>query len=128
VLVRYLLVFRRTIENVSYQDRSHHKNEQHCREREASSHEWPEMKRGAVSIIRQSRAQTKIKIRRRRDCAETADYLSQLRLLLIKLATRGTPSQVLHDSGTTHLVEHQLVEFLTNYFTIVFSHNFFTYK
>jgi hypothetical protein len=86
------------------------------------------MKRGAVSIIRQPSAQTKIKIRRRRDCAETADYLPQSRLLLIKLATRGTLAQVLCHRGTTRLVEHQLVEFLTNHFTIVFSHNFFTYK
>jgi hypothetical protein len=35
---------------------------------------------------------------------------------------------VFHDSSTTRFTEHQLVEFLTNYFTIIFSHNTFTYK
>jgi len=125
---RYLLIFARSIENISYQDRSHHKNEQHCRKRKTPAREWPEMKRGATCIIRQPRTQSKIKIRRRRDCTETADYLSQPRLLLIKLTTRGTLSQVVHHRSTTRLVEHQLVEFLTNRFTIVFSHNFFTYK
>lgn len=86
------------------------------------------MKRSTSTIVRQSRAQSKIKIRRRRDCAETPDDLPQPGLLFIKLATRGTLSQVFHDTSTSRFTEHQLVEFLTNYFTIIFSHNTFTYK
>jgi hypothetical protein len=30
--------------------------------------------------------------------------------------------------GAEYFTEHQLIKLLTNYFTIVFSHNFFTYK
>jgi hypothetical protein len=35
---------------------------------------------------------------------------------------------VLGCGGAQYLTEHQLIKLLTNYFTIVFSHNFFTYK
>jgi hypothetical protein len=35
---------------------------------------------------------------------------------------------VLDRRSAARLIEHQFIEFSTNYFAIVFSHNLFTYK
>src|ERR1044072_412586 len=115
-------------EKVAHNDRAQHKNKQHYDKRKAWTRDWPEMKCSTIRTIRQSRTQTKIEIRRCRDCPETADDLSQPRLLLIELATLGTRSHVLVGSNADCLAERQLVELLADHFTIVFSHNFFTYK
>jgi hypothetical protein len=49
-------------------------------------------------------------------------------LLLVKLTALGTLAQVLGRRRAARFVQHQLIKFLTNHSTIVFSHNFFTYK
>src|SRR5215211_1525630 len=84
------------------------------------------MKSSAVRLTSQTRTQTEIEIRRRRNGAETADHLSQLRLLLVKLPASGTLPQVFHCSRAARLTKHQLIEFSTNHFATVFSHNTFT--
>jgi hypothetical protein len=78
--------------------------------------------------LSESRTQTEIEIRRCFHRAETPDDLPQLRLLLVKLTTRSTVTQVLSHSRVARVTNHQLIELSTNYFAIVFSHNSFTYK
>jgi hypothetical protein len=88
--------------------------------------ERSELKR-SIRLVGETSAQTEIEIRRRCDRAEAANHLSQLRLLLLELATVPTLLQVCQRNRTGPLIKHQLVEFSTNYFAIVF-HNFLTYK
>src|ERR1051326_1628298 len=101
--------------NVGHDGSAQHKNKQAHDKTKASTGEWPEMKCRPIRTIRQSRTQTKIEIRRCRDCPETADDLSQPRLLLIELATLGTLSQVLGGSNADCLAERQLVELLADH-------------
>ena len=107
--------------------RARRKHEQHCRQRK-TSRQTANNERSHFESVSESSAQTEIKIRRRCDRAETTDYLPQLRLLSLKLTTSRTLAQVLRPQTCCTPLQHQLIEFPTNHFTIVFSHNFFTYK
>jgi hypothetical protein len=86
------------------------------------------MNRRAIRLTSKTRTQTEIEIRRRSDGAQTPDDLSQLSLPVMKLPARSTLSQVFHCSRAARVIKHQLIELSTNYFAIVLSHNFFTYK
>jgi hypothetical protein len=103
-------------------------NDDHCRHCKPFLHQRPVMEHSVAGIIRESSAQTKIKISRRRDCPEASDHPSQPGLRLVKLAARRTLLQMFHCRSAGRLFEHQFVEFSTNLFAVVFSHNFFTYK
>jgi hypothetical protein len=132
LLFRYFSDRCRLVQNISDQNRPGSENKQHRSHGETSSRQGPvsrlQMKRGATRITSKPRAQPKVKICRRRNCSETADYLLQLCLLFVKLTAGRTLSQVLDHRSTARFAEHQLIDFVTNYFAIVFSHNFFTYK
>ena len=117
---------RRPIPNASHQIRAGGKDDQHRCQRKPTAHELPVNR--AARIIRETCPQTKIKIRRRRNGTEAADYLSQAGLLPLKLATFITLAQVRGRGRTARLIQHQLIKFLTNHSTIIFSHNTFTYK
>jgi hypothetical protein len=120
-------VFRpRSIHNVSHQKCARSKDEQHRCQRKPTPHER-QISHG-IRITSESRPQTEIKIGRRRHSAETADYLPQPGLLLVKLTALATLAQVRSRRRAARLIQHQLIKFLTNHSTIVFSHNFFTYK
>jgi hypothetical protein len=49
-------------------------------------------------------------------------------LLLVKLTALATLAQMRSRRRAARLIQHQLIKFPTNHSTIVFSHNFFTYK
>lgn len=87
-----------------------------------------QMKPAGVRLIRQTRSQAKVEIRRRFHRAQAADNLSQLCLLLVKLATLAAFPQMLSRAVTELSGEHQLFELATNCFTFCFLHNFLTYK
>jgi hypothetical protein len=116
----------RSIHHVSHQQRCHCEKEQQRCERETALQKGPVNRR--VRLVGESRPQTEIKVWRCGDGAETSDYLSQLRLLLLKLTARRTLAQMFGSGSAARLIKHQLIEFSTNQFAIVFLHNFFTYK
>ena len=85
------------------------------------------MKPCGIRLVRQTRSQTEVEIRRRLDRAQTADDLPQLRLLLVKLAALTTLLKMLRRGDAELIAQRQLVEFATNCFTFCFLHNL-TYK
>src|SRR6185437_1660350 len=114
------------IHHIAHHHNADQKHEHHRSDCQTTSRKRPIHYRSVT--LRETRTQTEIEISRRLHRAETPDYLPQLRLLLVKLATRSTVAQVLGRGHAARLSKHQLLELSTNHFTIVFSHKSFSYK